>query len=327
MSIVPEPVEGGLEYHRLHRLGGDGGWRPILGVLLLLAGIFVFAPISWTAAFVVWFALTGEPIGEGLDRVLDLGDVTPAGLAYVNLVLATAIPVALLVTIALHQLHPNWLLSVARRLRWTYLLVCVGLSVVALIATLIVTMLVPAQGGADIAGEPNEFTTTTRNFLLVVLLLTPLQAAGEEFAFRGYLTQAAGGLVRGLWASRVVAVVLPALLFALAHGLGQDLPVFIDRFAFGLVAGALVIRTGGLEAGIAMHVLNNFLAFGLALAYTDMTSALNPTGGSWWSLPATLTQSLVFYVLAARVADRMGLARTAEPPERRHVLEGSAGRV
>ena len=29
-----------------------------------------------------------------------------------------------------------------------------------------------------------------------------------------------------------------------------------------------------------MHVLNNFLAFGLALAYSDMASALNPTGGT-----------------------------------------------
>ena len=50
---------------------------------------------------------------------------------------------------------------------------------------------------------------------------------------------------------------------------------------------SLVIRTGGLEAGIAMHVLNNFLAFGLALAYGDMAPTLNPTGGSWWSIPVT----------------------------------------
>ena len=58
------------------------------------------------------------------------------------------------------------------------------------------------------------------------------------------------------------------------------------------------MRTGGLEAGIAMHVLNNFLAFGLALAYGDMASTLNPGEGSWWSLPVTLTQSLVYLALA-----------------------------
>ena len=84
--------------------------------------------------------------------------------------------------------------------------------------------------------------------------------------FRGYLTQAFGGMFRSAW----VAVLLPAFLFGLAHGLGQSPPVFFDRFAFGVVAGILVIRTGGLEAGIAMHVLNNFLAYGIALTYGDM---------------------------------------------------------
>ena len=37
-----------------------------------------------------------------------------------------------------------------------------------------------------------------------------------------------------------------------------------------------MILTGGLEAGIAMHVLNNFLAFGLALAYGDMDAHAEP---------------------------------------------------
>jgi len=45
-----------------------------------------------------------------------------------------------------------------------------------------------------------------------------------------------------------------------------------------------IIRTGGLEAPIAMHVLNNFLAFGLALTFGDLTTALNAEGGSsWWT--------------------------------------------
>ena len=71
--------------------------------------------------------------------------------------------------------------------------------------------------------------------------------------------------------------------------------------------------TGGLEAGIAMHVLNNWLAFGLALAFGDMGSTLNPTGGSWWTIPVTLTQSLVYLGLAYVVARRMGLADRTDP--------------
>jgi uncharacterized protein len=317
---VSEQPQEELGYHLVHRLGRRGAWRPVVGVVLLVIGLFAVAPLLWQLAYAAWLLATGRPVAAGMDRLLSLDDVTPVGLAYVNLVLATAIPITWLLTRALHGLRPGWLASVAGRVRWRFLLTCLGLSVVALVATVVVSALVPQQGGgAEISATPNEFTRTTRDFLLVVLFLTPLQAAGEEYAFRGYLQQAFGGL----FGSRVVAVGVPALLFALAHGLGQSWPVFVDRFAFGLVAGVLVILTGGLEAGIAMHVLNNFLAFGLALAFSDMTSTLNPTGGSWWSLPGTLTQSVVYLVLATWAARRAGLSTSV----RRPVLEAPRGAV
>jgi membrane protease YdiL (CAAX protease family) len=212
------------------------------------------------------------------------------------------------------------------RIRWRWLLVCLGLSVLALLATLVVSALLPSAGDAgEVGGHLNHFTSTTFEFALVILFLTPLQAAGEEYAFRGYLTQAVGGLFRWRW----LAVVVPALLFALAHGIGQDVPVFFDRFAFGLVAGVLVIATGGLEAGIAMHVLNNFLAFGLALLFGDMTDTLNASGGSWWMIPSTLTQSLVYLALVLLVARRLGIATrtSATPAEGPTVLVGQTPSV
>jgi membrane protease YdiL (CAAX protease family) len=287
--------------------------------VLLVLGVFVVAPALLQVPFAVYFAATGQSIVEGIDQLLDFSDPTPLGLAYVNVVLASAIPITFLLVRVLHGLRPGWLSSVGPRIRWRYFAVCLALSVAALVATVVVAAVLPQQGSAEITGELNDFTARTRDFLLVVLLLTPLQAAGEEYAFRGYLTQAFGGL----FGSRVVAVVMPALLFALAHGLGQSWPVFVDRLAFGLVAGVLVIRTGGLEAAIAMHVLNNFFAFGLALAFGDMASALNPTGGSWWSIPVTLTQSLVYLALASWAARSMGVATTAPGG----VLERSGPRV
>jgi uncharacterized protein len=316
---VSEQSPDDLGYHLVHRLGRRGTWRPVLGVVLLTVGLLALAPLLWQLPYVVWLLATGEPVVAGMDRLLDLDDPTPLGLAYVNLVLATAIPLTWLLTWALHGLRPGWLSSVVGRIRWRFLLVCLAISVVALVATVVVSAFVPQQGGTEVSTTPNEFTRTTRDFLLVVVLLTPLQAAGEEYAFRGYLQQAFGGL----FGSRAFAVGLSALLFALAHGLGQSWPVFVDRLAFGVVAGALVILTGGLEAAIAMHVLNNFLAFGLALAFSDMATTLNPTGGSWWSLPGTLTQSLVYLVLATWAARSMGLA-TSVP---RAVLEGPRGPV
>ena len=317
--MSPE-APGPLAYHELHRGGRRGAWRPLVGIVLLLAGVFVVAPLVVQLLFGLGYAAAGRPVAASLERLLDPDHPTPLSLAYLNVVLASAIPVTWFLVAALHGLRPRWLASVVPRIRWRFFVACIGLSFLALLATLVVTaVLPPGDTGAEVGATPNDFTSTTRDFLLVVLLLTPLQAAGEEYAFRGYLTQAFGGLLR----SRVVAVVAPALLFGLAHGLTQSLPVFVDRFAFGLVAGTLVVLTGGLEAGIAMHVLNNFLAFGLALAFSDMESALNPTGGSWWSLPGTLTQSLVYLGLALLVARRMGLRSTTTGG----VLEGFAPRV
>jgi membrane protease YdiL (CAAX protease family) len=313
----------GLPYHLVQRGGRPGVWRPMVGIVALAASFIVVVPFLLQVPFALGFALAGRDVVDSMERLLDLDDPTPLGLAYLNIALACAIPVAWLVTRVLHGLWPRWLASVAPRIRWRWLVVCFGLSLVALLATLVVSAVVPAEGeGTELSTHLNDFTSTTRDFLLVVVLLTPLQAAGEEYAFRGYLTQAFGGLFGRTWA----AVLFPSLLFALAHG-AQSAPVFFDRFAFGLVAGVLVIRTGGLEAGIAMHVLNNWLAFGLALAYGDMASTLNPSGGTWWTIPVTLTQSLVYLAVVLLVARRLGVRTSTETPAGPGVLVGPSGRV
>ncbi|WP_210502577.1 CPBP family intramembrane glutamic endopeptidase [Nocardioides xinjiangensis] len=313
---MPAPLDPSFrpQYHQLHRVGRPGAWRSVVGSLLLLLLVFAVVPLAAGGAFFAALLALGRTVDEAT-AVLDVtSEATPTGLALLNVVIAAAIPLTFVVTWWLHRLKPRWVSSVAPRLRWGYLVVCLGLSVVALLASLGVGLLLPLDPGEAPVGEVNDFTTRTRDFLIVILLLTPLQAAGEEYLFRGYLTQAFGSLVWARRTSQALAVLGPALIFALFHGLSQDWPVFFDRFAFGVVAGILVIRTGGLEAPIAMHVLNNFLAFGLALAFGDLTTALNAEGGSsWWTILSTLTQSLVYLGLAVAVARAMGLV-TQGPP-------------
>ena len=317
MTWTREPGSG-LAYQQVHRGGRHGiGWA-LFGVVCLLALLLIVAQFVIGLGFMLGYAIAGKDVSASLDALTDDSHVTPASLAFLNLGLAAAIPAAMLVTFVVHRLRPAWLASVRPRIRWRWLLVCLGLSLVTLIVTLIVSSFLPQQDGAQLGGKANPFTHESLEFLLVILFLTPLQAAGEEYAFRGYLTQAFGGVFRARW----VAVVVPAVLFALAHGT-QSVPVFFDRFAFGVVAGILVIATGGLEAGIAMHVLNNFLAFGAALFVGNMTDTLNADGGSWWDIPVTLVQSLVYLGLATWVARRRGVATTTD----RVVLAASEPRV
>ena len=327
-----EAVPGGrgrLRYHELHRLGPDGGWRPLAGipalVLLFLTGQLVVS-LGVTAVL-----LLGGESARGAADQLSGDPTTPAFLAAVNLGWAVAIPLVWLVARALHEQRPGWVASVLGVFRWRWFGVCLAIAVVSLALTFLVSAVLPDQGASsvDVGAGLNPWTSTLRDFVLVVVLLTPLQAAGEEFVFRGYLAQSFGGLGSrvGARTGAAVAVVVPAVLFALAHGLGQDVPIFFDRLAFGLVAGLLVLLTGGLEAGIAMHVLNNFFAFGLALAFGDMTSALNPTGGTWWAIPVTLTQSLSYLLLAVLAARRLGVADRTDPARSGAILEARRGRV
>ncbi len=299
-----------LRYHELHRLGRAGWGRALAGVSVIVAVLVVVVPILLASGY----ASLGQPLGK-----LDYDPLTAAGLLMVTASLAVAVPTVVLTTRLAQGLRGGWIMSVVGHVRWRWLVTCGGLAAIALFASLVLGLVLPDHGGAAIGGSINDVTGQTVAFALIVVLLIPLQSAGEEYAFRGYLTQAVGGVVPGRLGAPV-AVVAPALLFASAHG-AQDPPVFIDRFAFGVTAGVLVIVTGGLEAAIAMHVLNNFAFFGLSLFVGDISEALAPVAGTWWLLPGTLVQSLLYLGMAVWTARRTKLATVSG------LSDGSIGRT
>ena len=89
---------------------------------------------------------TGADVGDKVDALSDTAHVTPSQLAYLNLSLAAAIPVALFLTRVLHGIRPGWVSSVVGRLRWRWMAVTFGLAFVALLATVVVGSFVPASG-------------------------------------------------------------------------------------------------------------------------------------------------------------------------------------
>ncbi len=296
-------------YHQMLRTWSYAWWKPVVGTIALFVGFFLVAPLLLLPVVLVGVTTEEGDYLENLVNALTFESIEPVTLLYLNLTLGSIILVTWAIHRVVHRLRPRWLSSVVPKLRWKFLWVCMGLSVAALVAQVVVGQLVPGANEADLSGAVNDFTATTAVLALIVLLTTPLQAAGEEYAFRGYLTQAVGSLTRSMW----LAVLVPALIFAAVHG-AQNVPLFFDRFMFGVIAGWLVIRTGGLEAGIALHVLNNLLAFGFALTFGDITDSLTVSEVSWWNIPLTLTQSGVYAVLVVLVARRMGLQTRTRPP-------------
>jgi uncharacterized protein len=302
-------------YHQMLLTWNYRWWKPLAGMGLFLA-LFLAVQVLAAVVLVLAAAVEGGSFTANLERLGTFEKITPALLLVLNLSLAAMILVSWLTIRVVHRMRPRWLTSVAPKMRWKFFFACVGLSAIALVAQLLVGLLLPGDDETAM-GTLNDFTTTSALLALVVLLTTPLQAAGEEYAFRGYLLQAIGSFWSFSWAPawlvRWIAIVATATLFALAHGV-QNFPLFFDRFMFGLIAGWLVTYTGGLEAGIALHILNNFLAFGLALSFGDVGETLTVSEVSWWNIVLTLTQSGIYTSLVVLLARRMHLRNTTAPP-------------
>jgi hypothetical protein len=87
------------------------------------------------------------------------------------------------------------------------------------------------------------------------------------------------------------------------HGWGTPWG-FADLVVFGVLTGYLTIRTGGLEAAIALHVVNNLVAAGLAAALgqfsIDETAADLPWQMVLVDVPVLVAYTLVVLWLAKR---------------------------
>ncbi|WNV74528.1 type II CAAX prenyl endopeptidase Rce1 family protein [Geodermatophilus sp. DSM 44513] len=247
------PHDEPVEYLQVMRTRDWRWWRPVLGLLL-------FAVFYGVAAVLV--VIAGLATGVFPDpTAIDPTDLTdPTLLLVTNVSLIVAVPCVWLAWAAPHGLRIGWSSSVLARLRWRLLAPCTLLTLPTLVAGLLLSV-----GLSVVAGDWAP-TGPVRDYgwlLLVVLLTTPLQSAAEEYVFRGYLSQAIAAWVGRPRAGAVVAAVLTAALFSALH-LPPDLWTFLDRFAFGLAASAVVWLTGGLEAAIVLHAVNNVVVFALA---------------------------------------------------------------
>jgi CAAX protease family protein len=245
-------------------------WRSLLGALfgvsmfLILTGL-----ISQVVIALVWVSTAADRPYLSYFREA-FAFQRPAGMLATNLGIAVLIPISWVLMATVHQVPPRWLSSVRPRIRWRYLLGSLAIAVVALNGVMLLSTLAE--------GRPMRFHPQAGfwGFLVVILLTSPLQAVAEEVFFRGYLMQALGSLVAQPW----FGVAVSAVLFALLHGL-QNLPLFVSRLAFGLLAGVLVWRTGGLEAGIAAHIVNNVFAYTIA-GLTSSIAALKAVREISW---------------------------------------------
>jgi membrane protease YdiL (CAAX protease family) len=272
----PELTIVELPYHRLYRAQPTyRWWRPLVAILMTAVFFIGVSILLAVPLFIVLFATNAidflSPTAtEDLTQLVSPDMARPwtllFGLGSIILVLPF-VPLALRIAgIRPTGVRVNILHSVLLRLRWRWLLV----SLVPAAAVWILTFAGQIGIGLALGDELLPFSTDVPTYLLsvlIVLLLVPVQAATEEYIYRGVLMQSVGAWVR--WAP--VTILVSAALFGVSHA--YDSWGILTVIVMGIGFAVVTIRTGGLEAGIAMHTVNNVAAF-----VVTGTGMFGPTG-------------------------------------------------
>ncbi|MFX4272396.1 CPBP family intramembrane glutamic endopeptidase [Propionibacteriaceae bacterium Y1685] len=289
------------EYHHFWRAPRNTWWKALLAMVLLLIAFVVLQAVAGVIGFAIDFA-TGTSTVEDLESFT----VTPAIFLALNVSLGALIPVSMLLAWAFTGQRPGWLSSVEGRFRWQWMVRC-------MIVVLPVYLVYVGLGTALDGPHPGPLQPNAIPLLIMVLLTTPFQCAGEEYAARGLLMRGISSWISRPLLALVTATVLTGLLFASGHP-NLDVWKVLGLLVFASTASILTWRTGGLEAACLMHTANNMLLMVPAALWGDFSALLNADGPG---TPLMVGLELVVAVLVIAGVDwlarRSRIVRTSAP--------------
>ncbi|QIM15686.1 CPBP family intramembrane metalloprotease [Leucobacter insecticola] len=311
-TVETEP----LEYHRLLRgVQGYKWWKPL--VILGLAGaFFLIMTIALSIAFIpIILAVDPSYLDDlrlGTTEIIETQRPISVVLALLSVIIM--IPSVLLAMMIMGVRPTSRVWSVALRIRWgllgrTTLFAILGVVVMNIVGVAFEAALEfyfpsAAVGSvAEYAGDSNFDPSAALLSFLFVLLLVPLQATAEEVVFRGLFMQVLGSWLKNPW----FAILIPSVGFAMAHI--YDFWGLAAVGLMGAVAAWLTWRTGGLEAAIAIHVINNLVAFGFMTAGLGGSTAQTESAGGVGSVVGEAVGLGLFAWLVVRSFKKHGYGR------------------
>ncbi|GAA2111893.1 hypothetical protein GCM10009824_07610 [Kocuria atrinae] len=303
-SQVPPERLRTLAYHRLGFADPKHEWwKP-----LVEGAIFFFLYIVLTVLFTIPLVLfVDNPMD--MDNLETMNQLDPLVFLLLFGSVALMAPAAYLARWIMGPRPLGLLHSVTGRLRWKWMLQC-GLAALAIFVVINgLSILFDIVAG----GEAIEFTLAPQWgwLLLMVILLVPIQCFAEELVFRGYLMQTVGRwLKHPAW-----AILLPVPLFVAGHL--YDVWGQASIAVMAITMGVITWRTGGLEAAVALHVVNNCTVTLMAMVGL---ADLNDTSGGPIEVLFTLAINGIFLLVVFRMArkTRIATSRTIilPPPPR-----------
>lgn len=211
-----------------------------------------------------------------------------------DLILFSMFPAGLITNAIVFKSKMGELISIEGRVRWNWMFRCV-------------LLLVPVMTGFILCqtflGAPTEIFWNQKVLwgCFLVLIFTPLQCIGEEMLFRGWGLQVFGPMFPNRKIGWVVLTTLLSAVFCYLHG-AESLWVMAELFLFGILACVLIGITGGMEAGMVMHSVNNVvLAMITEFTQGELTFNANEVvdsgGGEWVAALITIGGDLLFFFL------------------------------
>lgn len=278
-----------LPYHRLSHVNPRARWfTPVLEGLLI-AGIYFVLLLIVSFALLAFAVILRVPYDYLNDLQRIYANVFKTPLVFIAL-LITIIPVipAIFIARLITNFKPLGLIhSIAGRMRWSYL--GVFLSFGFLIFGLYYVGFATLDGSLTTQNSVHPLNSGMFwLYIVLILLIVPFQCYAEELLFRGYLMQTVGRWLK----NPVWAIIIPAPIFMVLHGYG--LWGLLSVLTMALIAGFLCWYTGGLEAGIGLHIANNVSIFIFGLLGLE-----DPFGAVREEQPLDFVQALILQLAFA----------------------------
>ncbi|WP_114558224.1 CPBP family intramembrane glutamic endopeptidase [Desertihabitans aurantiacus] len=308
---VPAPTGSALPtgpapYHHFLRTPRTRWWRPALAIVLVLIAYGVVNIVLGGMIFLLSSTFGLDLVPTDTSTVI----LTPALFLVQNIALGLMIPISLGLQRLLFGQPARFLHSIHGRFRWGLALrVAAVLTPIWVVYAIVLYLIDPRAIG--VGPEPATVATTVV-LLLVTVLTTPLQSAGEEYATRGLLARSFASFTGHRGAAFVLALVPPSVLFAWAHG-SSDWTLIAYYLVLSTAFTLITWRTGGIEAAVVLHAVNNSITFMVASFLTGefVLDRSAGSGGAIILIPIVLVSLTTAGVwLWAR---RKGLPLTADP--------------
>ncbi len=226
-------------------------WRYILGILIVIAGIFI-GQLPLTAVLFLEHGIETMSMTE-----VEMMQSLDSNYFLFLMLLSFAVALAFLFFVV-KKLHaqPLLTLTTARdKIDWGRIWFGFGLVSIFIV---IITI-------GDYLTNPGDYVW---NFDLIPFLILciiavifiPLQTSFEEYFFRGYLMQGIGVLARNRW----LPLIITSLIFGGLHFFNPEVEklgniIMIYYIGTGFMLGIMALMDEGIELSLGFHAANNLL--------------------------------------------------------------------